>query len=513
MNEFENYSVEQYKIDIDKYGLEKVWDNILLYNELNNVSEKSIIHITNFGKLYEIGLAYVSKENKKESGVYYTPSDVCSVLVDYFKELKGHKICDVCCGVGNLILAYLKDLGYNKAIETIRSGNIFLYDIDKISINICAKSIGLLYGMENIKYLNVFNCDFLDKNIHLPVDSKVISNPPYFKITEVSDDWEDTSVLKETKEYYSVFIEKIVKESVASVIITPFSFISGDKFYSLRKVLDNYSGFIFSFDNIPGNIFKGKKEGIFNSNSTNSVRAAITVVDNLGEKGFRLSPLIRFGTSERDILLNRVNLDKLLNVNKQRISEKSTKYYKCFNDLDNLFKTWKSVSDMTFSDLLSNEKTDYSLDMPKTCRYFTTATCKLLERSGKTVLYFKNLEYLEYAYVLLNSSFAYMYWRLYDGAITYADGLLRSMPVFFNELTDRDKQEIHKIVYEMVSSEDKYLVYKKNANVMQENIKFPIKYREKLNKILFRIIGTTIDIKALDKIHNNYLYFEKKNIK
>ena len=129
MNEFENYSVEQYKIDIDKYGLEKVWDNILLYNELNNVSEKSIIHITNFGKLYEIGLAYVSKENKKESGVYYTPSDVCSVLVDYFKELKGHKICDVCCGVGNLILAYLKDLGYNKAIETIRSGNIFLYDI------------------------------------------------------------------------------------------------------------------------------------------------------------------------------------------------------------------------------------------------------------------------------------------------------------------------------------------------------------------------------------------------
>ena len=209
----------------------------------------------------------------------------------------------------------------------------------------------------------------------------------------------------------------------------------------------------------------------------------------------------------------KIKLQKLLNVNKQRISEKSTKYYKCFNDLDNLFKTWKSVSDMTFSDLLSNEKTDYSLDMPKTCRYFTTATCKSLDRSGKTVLYFKNLEYLEYAYVLLNSSFAYMYWRLYDGAITYADGLLRSMPVFFNELTDRDKQEIHKIVYEMVSSEDKYLVYKKNANVMQENIKFPVEYREKLNKILFRIIGTTIDIKALDKIHNNYLYFEKKNIK
>ena len=78
-----------------------------------------------------------------------------------------------------------------------------------------------------------------------------------------------------------------------------------------------------------------------------------------------------------------------------------------------------------------------------------------------------------------------MYWRLYDGAITYADGLLRSMPVFFNELTDRDKQEIHKIVFEMVNLEERYLVYKKNANVMQENIKFPIKYREKLNKILF----------------------------
>ena len=78
-------------------------------------------------------------------------------------------------------------------------------------------------------------------------------------------------------------------------------FISGSKFYSLRKEMcDLGNGFIVAFDNVPGNIFCGRKQGIFNTNTANSVRAAITVLNRSGTlKGFRVSPMIRFKNEER----------------------------------------------------------------------------------------------------------------------------------------------------------------------------------------------------------------------
>ena len=38
---------------------------------------------------------------------------------------------------------------------------------------------------------------------------------------------------------------------MSSVLITPFSFIGGNKFYSLRKELNKHNGFIIAFDNVP----------------------------------------------------------------------------------------------------------------------------------------------------------------------------------------------------------------------------------------------------------------------
>ena len=84
-------------------------------------------------------------------------------------------------------------------------------------------------------------------------------------------------------------MEKIFTQSRSAVVITPFSFISGKKFYSLRKEMcDIGNGFIVSFDNVPGNIFCGRKQGIFNTNTANSVRAAITVFNKSNKlKGFK----------------------------------------------------------------------------------------------------------------------------------------------------------------------------------------------------------------------------------
>ena len=106
-------------------------------------------------------------------------------------------------------------------------------------------------------------------------------------------------------------MEKILEENVAGVIITPHSFMGGSTFKVLREEMVEKGGYIFSFDNVPGNIFKGKKYGIFNSNEANSTRAAITIVDPK-MKGYYISPFIRFKTEEREQVLNNDFLDSLL---------------------------------------------------------------------------------------------------------------------------------------------------------------------------------------------------------
>ena len=144
--------------------------------------------------------------------------------------------------------------------------------------------------------------------------------------------------MQSSKELYSAIMEKILTGSNASVIISPYSFLGGSKFYELRKIMNSYNGFIISFDNVPGNIFNGKKHGVFNSNASNSVRASITVTQNNdNKKGYRCSGLIRFKNTERAELLNPTTLETTLS-DYQIINESHTQYIKCFPQLDSLYK-------------------------------------------------------------------------------------------------------------------------------------------------------------------------------
>ena len=482
--------------------MDAVWLNILEYNGYKR--NHSIFNISNFGLLYEIGLAHLNKENKKEQGVYYTPTDVADILVNYFMDLQGENICDVCCGVGNLVLSYLEKLGYDKARELIMGGHLYLYDIDGLALSICKQTIGMIYGTDCLDYINCIYGDFLDKNIHLPENSKVISNPPYFKITKIEKNWENSQIIKDTKEFYSAFMEKILKESKSSVMITPFSFIGVDKFYSLRELMNNYNGFILSFDNMPACIFNGQKQGVFNTNVSNSVRAAITVVENKkGVNGFKVSPLLRFTAGERDRLLKNEVLNGFIPNKYQIVTELCRKYYKCFKEIVPLYFTWVLNSSLDFGDLLTKEKTEYCLTMPKTCRYYVSATKRELARLGKHILYFNDLYDMEFAYCILNSSFSYLYWRMLDGSVTFTEGLLKSMPVFSNLLTTEQKEELHNIIQDMISKEEDYLVYKKNANEMQENVKYPDEYRDRLNQFLVNVLEIDFDIRKLDIVHSN----------
>ena len=109
--------------------------------------------------------------------------------------------------------------------------------------------------------------------------------------------------------------------------------------------MNRHKGFVVSFDNVPGNIFLGKKHGIFNTNTANSVRAAITVVEDADDrKGFRMTPLIRFKTEERTALLNNDVLESFIDETDQIITDANPMYRRCFKQLCEVWEKWKTVA-------------------------------------------------------------------------------------------------------------------------------------------------------------------------
>ncbi len=497
---FKNYTLQNYEEDVKNLGLSNIWDLICEY--IIAFGETEFLSIKNFSELYEIGLATQDKQQKKNYGQYYTPDDVAKVMSQWLDKQEGEIICDVSCGTGKLIITYLDYIGKERAIDLIKNEKIYLYDLDKVALKICKISLMVKYGLEFGNCIHDFACDFLDNNVILPKNCKTIANPPYAVISNFGENWNITNVIKDTKEYYSAFMEKIVEQSKSTVIITPYSFISGNKFYSLRQVLTKYSGFIYSFDNVPGNIFRGKKHGIFNSNTSNSVRAAITVVNKNKNIGFKLTPLIRFKNIERENLLKCDILENFLGEKSQTISNENPSFAKCHKQLENIFESWTLKSENHILKELITPSAEFTISMPNTCRYYTTASAEQMKRNGQIIMHFDNEDIFNFIYCFINSSFVYWFWRMYDGGITYPTNLLMKVPSIFHLLKPEDKQFFKKIAQEMINKAEDYKITKKNVGI-QENIKYPKKYRDKINERILKILDLNENASIFDIVHSN----------
>ena len=497
-------TTEEYLKSIDDIGMDETWQGIVKkFEEHGSDFVDGVLSIGNFGELYEIGLAHVNKESKKELGKYFTPEDVALLMAHWLDKLPGENVADVCCGVGNLVLAYLKYIGKDRARELIKGGRIYLYDKDELALWICVNTIGLLYGKDVVGCIHSTPGDFLSGTNRIWMDCKVISNPPYAKVEEFPEDWEQTVVLHETKELYAAMMEKILSQPgmKGAVLLTPQNYLGRSKFKSLREKLSTgYSGFIIPFDNTPGQLFNGKKHGVFNTNHQNQVRPAIMVVDTThwGD-GIQVAGMVRFRNGERDKVLTPRFFDDLVG----RIPQvpKSDRYVKCFPQLEPLFTTWKLAG---WNDPFRNyidPKGEYSLNFVTTCRYCTVAYTSDLFRSGKRTLRFKDERTRDLAYCFLNSSFCYWHWRLLDGEITYQQGMLEEMPVFFPMRDENAIRRLLEIAKEMQSVESQYIVRKKNSGKMMESVKFPEKYRDEINDIFLSKLNQGCDHHVFDIIH------------
>ena len=282
-------NISDFKKAIDSVGYDNFWD-IYINAYLSRIRpdfqlpingfdidiESNLFSYDNIGDLYEIALEHNNQISKKELGQYYTPKDVFrfmakKLLSEYKNE---YNLADVCCGTGNLIIEVLKQLGEHEVRSLIYSKKLYLYDLDPIAIKLAVMKIGIMFAEKNdyksylkiTQSINVSVGNFLSESVKLPNGCYVISNPPYGRLSSKIELWSQCST-GNTKDLYSVFIEKISQQAQRSVIITPQSFLGGAKFSTLRFAMArNGGGEIYSFDNVPSPLFCGRKKGVYWSN-------------------------------------------------------------------------------------------------------------------------------------------------------------------------------------------------------------------------------------------------------
>lgn len=234
------YDLNWYKESILSKGLSKTWD--IIFSFFNNgkieLFDKSFLDCNKLADIYEEGLAISNKNDKKQKGQYYTPRDVSSLMASFLLENSIENLADVACGCGNLVIEVLKLLLEKKDVDVIdfvKSKKVYLFDNDKLAIRITILRISLLLGFDCSKFVNVVCGDFLNKNVLLPPNATVISNPPFSVIKRLNDEWDKTPAFRMSKDLYIGFMEKIILNSDRAVIISPQSFLVGEKFENLDK--------------------------------------------------------------------------------------------------------------------------------------------------------------------------------------------------------------------------------------------------------------------------------------
>jgi hypothetical protein len=485
---------------LTKYGLKKTWINILATHLTGKkqfdyilrkdqftsatILTKDLIKDLTIGEisvLYEYSVTKSNSRSRKSNGQYFTPDDVASFMSRYSRQFPDGTWLDPCSGIGNLSWHLV---AHQSKPEEFLLKSLLLADKDALALFIARILMTVSY-QKNHKNLfdkiekNFIRFDFLsvadrgDLNLftisdsldQIPKHDFVIVNPPYLALP-IDKRFETAGA----KDLYAYFLENIIKTSKGFISITPQSFTNAQKFEPLRilllKKFQNLT--IFTFDNVPANIFKGIKFGSTNTNQANSIRAAISIA--LPGKGkHQITSLLRWRSIEREYLLKHAS--KFLSdvvLTKEYFPKVSKAYKPLFNTVKN---------NNTLSTILALRKTKFSLFIPSSPRYFVVALRKSVKRTSLKQIYFHNEEDRDYAYILLNSSFTYWWWRVRDGGMTLSLETLLSLPLL-------EFKSNKQVLQELLKSEEVNKVYKQNAGALQENVKHPTKLLTKLNNIV-----------------------------
>jgi hypothetical protein len=225
---------------------------------------------------------------------------------------------------------------------------------------------------------------------------------------------------------------------------------------------------IFNFDNVPGNLFRGVKFGSTNTNTANSIRGAITIaLPSQGNR--RITSLLRWRGAERQKLFQEAELF-LSNVplTNDYFPKVNSVMEALYGDIEKLPK---------LGELGTRKPSEFPLFVPASPRYFIPALKNPVDRNSQHTLYFKNQKDRDKAYLLINSSLMYWWWRVRDGGMTLSQETLLTLPM-------PDFCIDYDLVNLLELSEVENKVYKKNAGASRENVKHPQDLIQKLNQLI-----------------------------
>ena len=509
-----DFNSKDLEIQLKVKGLRKTWLDILathlngkpqfayiLENQIFKSAKKGEIDllldlsIGEISVLYEYSVALCDSDSRKSNGQFFTPDDVADFMAEYSKYFGEGIWLDPCSGIGNLSWHLISK---QDNPEDFLLHFVILSDKDDLALLIARTLLTVSFQSRRKRLFdelegNFVSFDFLsvadrgtpdlfNSNLDLaqiPKHDFVIVNPPYLA-TDVDTRFETSRA----GDLYAYFLENIIKSSKGFISITPQSFTNAGKFGSLRKLLlDNYENLtIFTFDNVPANIFKGVKFGSKNSNQANSIRAAI-VIAREGKGTRKITSLMRWRSSERAILFKCLeNFLTEVPLTEQYFPKVSKKYRKLFMAVR---------KNPTLGELFSSHPTRYFLHVPSAPRYFIPALKKPVQRASQKTLYFRNSKERDIAYLLINSSFMYWWWRVRDGGMTLSMETISSLPLLNFEI---DKN----VISALEKSEKTNKVYKQNAGAAQENVKHSTELMNRVNKIVIPEYA-----ELLLSLHNN----------
>lgn len=512
--EINNFDTKNFRKLLLKDGLKKTWINII-FTHLSSkhiftyilespeygaarILPKNYIEGLSIGEisvLYEYSVALINSKSRKSNGQFFTPDDVAKFMAKFSKDFGAGIWLDPCSGIGNLSWHLINS---QSDPEKFLENNLILSDKDELALLIARALFTISFQKKNLKlYFDIkdkfISFDFLsvsdngqldlfgskDSLQKIPKHDFVIVNPPYLAVKK--DTRFETS---NAGDLYSYFMENIIKTSRGFIGVTPQSFTNAKKFQSLRKLLlDHYPNFkVFTFDNVPANIFKGIKFGSKNSNQANSIRAAITVASASAGKQ-RITGLVRWRTSERALVFE--HIEEFLS----EVPLSDQFFPKVSSDYEEIYR--RLIKQPTLRSIAKTQKTKYPLHIPSAPRYFIPALKKAAKRASQKRIYFDSDSDRDYAYMLINSSVMYWWWRVRDGGMTLSLETLMSLPL-------PEFKVNNKIVKALENSEKTSKVYKQNAGAAQENVKHPKALVDELNNAVIPEYS-----KLLGSLHGN----------
>lgn len=484
------------------HASDKKFSYVLRTTELRSTCEVGTdllqgLSIGEVSALYEYALAYADRDKRKIGGQYFTPDDVSQFLATQAKYFSHTAMwIDPCAGVGNLSYWLVKAKDDPEQFVLQR---LYLVDRDPLALLTARVLFTIAFQREEKDFFSSMSSrclvrDFLSAQ-DLPKADAAILNPPYVSGVTAPDHYRTAP----TRNTYAFFIEKVAKLCQEGYIsITPQNFTNGQRFATLRAVIlaGHKALDVYCFDNVPDNIFSGFKFGSLNTNTANSTRAGVIVARSSSTVRHRITPLLRWRSHERAHML--ASASQFLT----KVSFSEMVFPKIGKELVSLYREVQAF-EKKLGDLLSQRESNYPLQVPTTPRYFISANKRPVYRTSFRILYFHSANDRDMAYILLNSSYMYWWWRVNDGGMTISEKTLLDLPI----PTDIDNGRVQELVDKLERSERSSKVIKMNAGKAIENIKHSQELVLSLTQLLFPDYA-----QYLSKTHfNSHLQIEQPN--